>query len=192
MPGQPIRAVNKLQGSIYSQTVLLSDPEQMPIDLEVFEDLFRRHYAELRQFAYRYLRSESEAEEIVQDVFLAVWTKRRELDTRSTMRAYLYAAVRNRALHSTRHAAVARRFESSERASAIDTSSAVDESESGERASALSAAVSSLPERTRLAIELRWLRQLSQAEIAESMGISIKGVEKLLANGMRLLRQHFE
>ena len=155
------------------------------------EQLFRAHYAELREFAYRYVRSESVAEEIVQDVFLAVWTKRNDLVPRTTMRAYLFAAVRNRALHSTRHAAVARRFEESERAFGGESTRS-DDVEDAEQVAALTQAITALPGRTRLAIELRWLRQMSHAEVAEAMDISIKGVEKLLANGMRLLRRHFE
>ena len=156
------------------------------------EQLFRAQYAELREFAYRYVRSESVAEEIVQDVFLAVWTKRNDLVPRTTMRAYLFAAVRNRALHSTRHAAVARRFEESERAFGGESTTRSDDVEDPEQVAALTQAIAALPGRTRLAIELRWLRQMSHAEVAEAMDISIKGVEKLLANGMRLLRRHFE
>jgi len=107
------------------------------------------------------------------------------------MRAYLFAAVRNRALHSTRHAAVARRFEESERAFGGESTRS-DDVEDAEQVAALTQAITALPGRTRLAIELRWLRQMSHAEVAEAMDISIKGVEKLLANGMRLLRRHFE
>ena len=155
------------------------------------EQLFRAHYAELREFAYRYVRSEAEAEEIVQDVFLAVWAKSKDLVPRTTMRAYLFAAVRNRALHSTRHAAVARRFEESERAFGAESMPSEDVGDP-EQLAALPQAIAALPGRTRLAIELRWLRQMSHAEVAEAMDISVKGVEKLLANGMRLLRRFFE
>ena len=159
------------------------------------EQLFKAHYAELREFAYRYVRSEAVAEEIVQDVFLAVWTKGKDPVPRATMRAYLFAAVRNRSLHSTRHAAVARRFEESERASgaeSVTSSETASDFGDAEQITSLSAAIAALPGRTRLAIELRWLRQMSHAEVAEAMDISVKGVEKLLANGMRLLRRYFE
>lgn len=154
-----------------------------PQDLDSLEQLFRLHYNELRQFAFRYIRSEAEAEEIVQDVFLALWTRRHSIALATTMRAYLYAAVRNKALHRTRHAAVELRFAQSEAGDDAEADMSTDE-----RIEDLDAAIAALPERTRLAIEMRWLRQMSHAEVAEAMGISIKGVEKLLARGMKLLR----
>jgi RNA polymerase sigma-70 factor (ECF subfamily) len=159
------------------------------------EHLFRSHYEELREFAYRYVLSEPLAEEIVQDVFLALWSRREEFVPRTSARAYLFAAVRNRALHSTRHAAVVRRFNESEQALRFETDSSPDALSDivhADQAESLKAAIAGLPDRTRLAIELRWLRQMSHAEVAEAMDISVKGVEKLLATGMRLLRRYIE
>jgi RNA polymerase sigma-70 factor (ECF subfamily) len=155
-----------------------------PKDLDSLEQLFRLHYNELRQFAYRYVKSEAQAEEIVQDVFLTVWTRRKEISAVASMRAYLFAAVRNKALHHTRHAAVELRFAQSERQETSEA--ALDATD--ERVEDLDAAIAALPERTRTAIELRWLRQMSHAEVAAAMNISVKGVEKLLARGMSLLR----
>jgi len=53
----------------------------------------------------------------------------------------------------------------------------------------LEAAFDSLPERAATALRLRWRDELSHAEIAEAMGISVKGVEKLLSRGLRALRE---
>src|SRR5689334_12892134 len=94
----------------------MSAPSRVP-----FEELFKLHFSELRDFAFRYVRTEADAEEIVQDAFLAVWIKRHSIAPRSTMRAYLFGAVRNRALHHSRHSAVARRFEESERSGDRDS-----------------------------------------------------------------------
>ena len=53
----------------------------------------------------------------------------------------------------------------------------------------LDAAMESLPERCRLVMQLRWREQLSYAEIAEVMQISVKGVENQLARGLAALRR---
>jgi RNA polymerase sigma-70 factor (ECF subfamily) len=57
-----------------------------------------------------------------------------------------------------------------------------------ERGNRLRAALEALPERCRLVMQLRWEEQLSHAEIAEVMGITVKGVERQLARGLRALR----
>ena len=154
-----------------------------------FERTFRLHYAELCDFAAFYVGSADEAEEVVQDVFFAVWLRREDLETRVSMRAYLFGAVRNHALQRTRHEAVVRRHAETEAADPRSRDPGQDEVlESDEAALELRRAIESLPPRTRLAMELRWLRQMSYAEVALVMRISVKGVEKLITEGMTRLR----
>ena len=154
-----------------------------------FERTFRQHYGELCDFAAFYVGSADEAEEVVQDVFFAIWLRREDLETRVSMRSYLFGAVRNHALHNSRHAAVVRRHVEEERAGPPRVEPAPDERLEGDEAALdLRRAIESLPPRTRLAMELRWLRQMSYAEVAEVMRISVKGVEKLITEGMTRLR----
>ena len=61
--------------------------------------------------------------------------------------------------------------------------------ETAELQQQVNAALESLPERCRLVMHLRWREQLSYAEIAEVMGISVKGVENQLARGLERLRE---
>ncbi len=154
-----------------------------------FERTFRQHYAELCDFAAHYAGSAGEAEEVVQDVFFAIWLRREDLEDRISMRSYLFGAVRNHALHSFRHAAVVRRHMEDGAAVPRAVSPGLDEVfEGDESALELLRAIDSLPPRTRLAMELRWLRQMSYAEVAEVMRISVKGVEKLITAGMKELK----
>ncbi|MEP6690466.1 MAG: RNA polymerase sigma-70 factor [Gemmatimonadaceae bacterium] len=166
----------------------------MHLDAAAFEALFREHHTPLCAFVYGYVRSRAVAEEIVQDLFFALWGERERLAPRTTLRAYLYAGARNRALHALRHERVAERWRGDAERGATPTGSAgpakaADEQmvrDESERA--LGAAIAALPERTRLAATLRWTRGLSYAECAEAMEISVKGVEGLLASAMRKLR----
>jgi len=154
-----------------------------------FERTFRQHYAELCDFAAFYLGSADEAEEVVQDVFFAIWLRREDLEARVSMRAYLYGAVRNHALQRTRHAKVVRLHAEGEAAAPPPAEPGAEVLvETDESALELRRAIQSLPPRTRLAMELRWLRQMSYAEVAEAMRISVKGVEKLITEGMLRLR----
>ena len=62
------------------------------------------------------------------------------------------------------------------------------EVEASERSAALRAAIDRLPARQRCAVVLQLEHNMTHAEVAGAMGISIKGVEKLLATGKRRLR----
>ena len=163
------------------------------LDDAAFEDLFRTQYAALCGFAFRYVRSAEGAEDLVQDVFSTLWAARGSVRIRTSMRAYLFAAVRNRALNARKHHAIETDWERDEAdddaRSLHPRPSQPDELlDRSQLEAELSAALASLPERCALVMRLRWREQMSHAEIAETMGISVKGVEKQLERGIKSLR----
>lgn len=166
-------------------------------DPAALETLFHEHYAALCRFANRYLHDRAAAEDLVQDVFTSVWAGRSRLDVHGSVRSYLFAAVRNRALNARKHQLVERDWELDE---AIPDVRALhrapprpdDLLDEVERRSRLRAALEALPERCRLVMQLRWEEQLTHAEIAEVLGITVKGVERQLARGLRALRDRAE
>jgi RNA polymerase sigma-70 factor, ECF subfamily len=153
------------------------------MDEREFEDLFRRYYARLCGFAFGYLKDGAQTEETVQDVFLTVWQQRDRIKVRESMRAYLFAAVRNRALNRS---ARARREEQwqQENVSSGTTVSA----EYSDTADRVRAAVAALPPACRSALTLRWQEEMSYAEIAEALGVSVKTVENNLGRARALMR----
>jgi RNA polymerase sigma-70 factor (ECF subfamily) len=163
-------------------------------DVSAFEELFRTLHAPLCEVVDTYVRSQAIAEEIVQDLFFVLWIKRSDLAARS-LRAYLFSAARNRALHHLRHRAVVRRWalwiDSRPDIAGIAAPVTLPDRalEADERQAAVRAAIDALPPRTRLAIVLRWEHGMSNDAVAEAMGISIKGVEKLVATAKRKLRE---
>ena len=166
-------------------------------DAAALETLFHEHYAALCRFANRYLHDRAAAEDLVQDVFASIWAGRLRLDVRGSLRSYLFAAVRNRALNVRKHQLVERDWELDE---AIPDVRALhrapprpdDLLDDVERHDRLRAALEALPERCRLVMQLRWEEQLTHAEIAEALGITVKGVERQLARGLRALRDRAE
>jgi len=156
-----------------------------------FERAFRAYHASLCQFAYRYVRSREVAEELVHDVFAKLWESRRRLDVRDSLKSYLYSAVRNHAISHLRHALVERHWREGEVQGEAhhDLNDADRLLESEELVGAVQRVLESLPERCRLALTLRWQRQMSYAEVAEAMGISVKTVEIYVSRGLAALRE---
>src|SRR5262249_10531433 len=141
-----------------------------------------------------YVRSQDIAEDIVQDLFLTLWITRSQLTWKDSPRGYLFAAARNRAFHHLRHAALVRRrakesaTDSRARGTAPAASLPDRVLETAEAARRIRQVVDALPPRTRLAAVLRWDYDLSHKDIAVAMGISTKGVEKLLTIAKSRLR----
>jgi len=164
------------------------------MDLASFEKLFRELHAPLCEVVDSYVRSQAVAEEIVQDVFFMVWMRRETLPS-SGLRAYLFTAARNRALIHLRHRSVVRRWslwiESRPDVAGVAAAAASADVALAdqERRAALRAAIDRLPPRSRLALVLQQDHHMSLTEIATAMGISVKGVEKLLSLAKARLRE---
>src|SRR5437870_9246189 len=79
-------------------------------DVDAFEALYRTYWQRLYVFAFRYVRSKEDAEEVVQDVFFRIWRGRADWVPAGAVRNYLYLAVRNAARDRLERAAVARRW----------------------------------------------------------------------------------
>ena len=71
-------------------------------DVAVFESLFKKYYECLCDFGSRYLRDMEVTEEIIQDTFYKIWKNRGELSISTSLKAYLYTAVRNNCLQELR------------------------------------------------------------------------------------------
>lgn len=151
-----------------------------------FEKLFRTYYAALVAFAAGMVDSTDAAEDIAQEVFVAVWRRRAEMSPEAVSRAYLYKAVRHRALNTIRHDRIAR-----DAAEPQDDSFGAGADEiliQSEVEAAVRAAISRLPERARLMFTLSRDEGLTYAEIASVTGVSVKTVETQMGRALRALR----
>jgi RNA polymerase sigma-70 factor, ECF subfamily len=163
-------------------------------DTAAFTKLFLTYYAGLCAFTFEYVGTKESAEELVHDVFLRVWQQRRTWDPKAGVRAYLFAACRNRALNLLRDDATAGRLTGdvvvSDETPALGQrpASPVEEVEASELTEALRAAILALPERRRAVMTLRWQFQMRTAEIASVLGISAKAVEASFTRAAAELR----
>lgn len=155
----------------------------------------------LWKFAFGYVRARDVAEELVQEVFLALWRDREQLGAHGCSRAWLYAAVRNQALNHLRHERVVTHFRRrSERELGHPASAAGGWSmmsspapdahtlvEAQEIDDAVAGALAILPERRKVAMTLSWKHGLTAAEIAEVLGTSPGSVRVLLTRARQEL-----
>ena len=166
------------------------------------EALYRAYRGPLWRFAYAYVSSREVAEELVQEIFLALWRNRTEAGANGGIRAWLYAAIRNQALNHLRHERIVTRLgvrmkggsdtadgSGAERtiamgAPAPDAHRAVEANELDEK---VMRAISALPERRRIAMTLRWKHDLPPAEIARVLDTTPEAVRVLLTRARQEL-----
>lgn len=152
-----------------------------------FEVIFRRYHAELTAVAAWVLGSSTRAEDVVQDVFLAVWTAREHWQISTSVRAYLRRAARNMALRHASRAAERDHHEIRPELAAPSTSP--DERlDAAAMAEAAARAAASLPPRAREVYGLSRGDGLSTREIAERLDISPKTVELHLTRALGAIR----
>ena len=152
-------------------------------------ELYSLHYRALVRLAALLVRDTPTAEEVVQDAFVAMHDAWQRLRDAENALAYLRQAVVNRSKSVLRHRTVVDR----------NLQKAVPDMPSAEHGalvllerSAVVAALRDLPGRQREAIVLRYYADLTEAEIAATMGISRGAVKSHTARGMIALRSALE
>ena len=157
-------------------------------DQAAFDTIFRSHYAALVILAQSLLHDRSASEDVVQEVMLELWRRRTTVTIQESLRAYLVRSTRNRALNQIRHANVQRRAEphlmGEDSVAAAGASGLV----ASELRDAITAAVAELPPACREVFRLSREQGLRYAEIAETLGISVKTVESQMGKALKHLR----
>lgn len=154
-------------------------------DHRAYETLFREHYRPLCAFAIQYVKSSDDAEEIVQDLFVKIWQDRQKVNITSSIKAYLFTAVRNRCLNAL---GKSKRNQALNEEMVVADQNEVDEDEVALRNAKIHAAIEELPEMRRKVFKMSRFEGLKYKEIAEQLGISIKTVENQMGNALKTLR----
>ena len=154
---------------------------------EALELLYAAHWRQLVRLAMLLVHDLGAAEEIVQDSFIAVHDRWGRLHDPDKALAYLRQSVVNRSRSHLRHLAVVRRH--AERQGRLEPVSGADLTAGDEeRRRTVLDALRRLPRRQREVLALRYYLDLSEAEIADLLGISRGAVKSHASRGAASLR----
>lgn len=150
-----------------------------------FETIFRKTYTPLGMYALRIVGDADTAEDMVQNVFIKIWQAVVSGKETGCSVSYLYLAVRNECISWLR-----RHKDTAD----IDTIPDVDEDviDTSERDARIWKAIDALPEKCRCVFLMSKRDGLSNEEIAEEMGISVKTVKNQLTKALSRLREALE
>ncbi|QDW27913.1 RNA polymerase sigma-70 factor [Pedobacter sp. KBS0701] len=171
---------------------LLSDSElaaQLKTGDDVaFNEIYKRYWKSLYESAYAVLKDSTSCDDIVQEIFVWVWTNR-EKHLTDSFRPYLHAAVKYKIANLIRHGKVkdaylARSLTLKHRAETDE-----NELELKELKEIIAQFTSKLPSRAKLIFQLSRNELLSNKEIALQLGISEKTVENQMNISLKKLKK---
>jgi len=171
----------------------------MKREKEDIDALFERFYADnfpkVKNFAWLLTKSEHDAEDIAQSIFMKLWIRPELWRDRDSMTDYLYAATRNEIFALFRHQKTEREYEEKMRQSNLldelcegDTSM-MEHIYYKEMLLLIKMALTRMPDRRREVFEMSRFDGLSNKEIAERLGMPVRTVEDHIYKTLQELRK---
>ena len=159
-------------------------------DEEAFEALFHQYRHKILYFAWRFLQSDSKAEDVLQEIFLKVWTSREQLAGVKNFKAWLTTITRNYIYNALRRLAVEEDFlaELSVKTRPQQADTVISDLSFNELQRALQKAVSHLTPQQKRIFELSRMEGLKHEQIAEKLHISRGTVKKHMTDALRCIR----
>ncbi|MDP4185122.1 MAG: RNA polymerase sigma-70 factor [Bacteroidota bacterium] len=159
-----------------------------------FDTIFKKYHHRLLLYSLKFIEQESDALDLVQDVFLSLWEKDMYFDNDETLRAYLFSAMRNKCLDFLKHQKVVSRFESQALISFREME--ISHYQNSERSMierenllTITTAIDSLSDINKEIILLSRFEGLKNKEIAERLQIPIRTVETRLFRALATLKE---
>jgi RNA polymerase sigma-70 factor (ECF subfamily) len=160
-------------------------------DEEIFRDIYNEYYTRLCFFASKLLPDCPESDDIVQEVFVKLWTRWNDLYNPDSIKAFLYISVKNSCLNSHKHKKIVQKYHKLNNRDITEDSVASHILEA-EVLESVYSKVQSMPEGCRSVMQLSYFQGMKDKEIAEHLKISVNTVKTQKKRGLSLLRVAFK
>lgn len=164
------------------------------IEMPDFDFLFRKYHRRLLLYSLKYVESESDALDIVQNIFVAVWENGKYKQSEDLVKAYLFSSVKNSCLNYLKHQKIVKQFEH-EAVFQIKEMEAVHY-QSGEKSlieneslKQINDAIDSLTDIYKEVIFLSRFEGLKNHEIAEKLNLPVRTVETRIFRALLALKE---
>lgn len=158
-------------------------------DAVAFDQLFQLYGQKLYGFAFKYLKSESEAEEMVQEVFVRLWENRRLLKSDYSFKSYLFTIALNQIRKFFNKRAIALRFLEQLQNESLSDNHTVDSIDYGSLLKRIDEIVDTFPERKKQIFRKSREEGKNSKEIAAELDISAGTVDNQVSDALRIIRK---
>jgi RNA polymerase sigma-70 factor (ECF subfamily) len=158
-------------------------------DEKAFRDMFERYYANLCIYAKRFIQDLHTREDIIQDVFCAIWINREKINHTMPITNYLVTCVKHHCLNYLRRNDKYA-FDEGLEPEKIPVYAEGEENMFflHELEDMFNRTLAGLPEEYRIAFEMSRLENKPSGEIAEKLGVSVRTVERYRNKAIEILK----
>jgi len=154
-----------------------------------YKELFLRYYAQLVVFARKVVNDDDLARELVQDVIVVFYEKRKEIKIHSSLKAHLYQSVRNRCLNQIKHSQIRRDHHANiYQTKKNDEAYVEDKLQETELEQRILAVIQTLPAQCKRIFEMSRFDGTTNQEIADKLDLSKRTVETQISKALKVLR----
>lgn len=165
-------------------------------DSRAMEELVLRHQNSVFATIAGMLRNSPDVEDIAQQVFVRIWKAASTYEPTAKFKTWMYTIVRNQVFNEMRRLKRKPAWSSDAFEEASGVTLSVDESPSpdeavlhGELQQAVEKAIAELPDKARLAIQLRRYDKMAYEDIADILGITVSATKSLLFRARNMLKE---
>ncbi|MCT4603364.1 MAG: RNA polymerase sigma-70 factor [Marinifilum sp.] len=160
-------------------------------DTSGLRELFSLYYKPLCILAMRYLDDFCRSEDLVQEVFISFWEKKRIDNLTSSLKSYLFAAVKNASLNEIRKHS---KYSFQEFGDELDfyDDSILEKEELEEKRKRVMKELNLLPSQARKVFDSIVFRDMKYKEVAEEMNVSINTIKTHYSRALKQLRNSLE
>lgn len=159
-------------------------------DQQAFSIIFKKYWQHLYRIALAKVQSREVAEEIVQELLVALWEKRNVLLI-INLTHYLNASLKNRCIDHIRKNTTQEKYWQYIKSS-FPVMDVQDEMHTHELEEAIEKGMAGLPEKSRMIFKLNRLEGISNSEIAKRTQLSEKSVEYHITKSLKQLKRHLK
>ena len=162
-------------------------------NVEAFDSLFDVYSQKLFGFALKYFKNESDAEELVQEVFVKVWENRQTLKSELSFKSYLFTIALNQIRkHFNKKATSLRYLESLQNEPEFTENQAIQGNDYESALNQINLIIEQMPPRRREIFMKSKLDGKSSKEIAAELNISAGTVDNQVSEALRFIRSHLK
>jgi RNA polymerase sigma-70 factor (ECF subfamily) len=163
-------------------------------DRVAFYNIYERYCRRLYGFVLRYIKIETDAEGIVQEVFIKIWESRNKLDAYTSFESFLFTIAYNNTISLLRKKANEQKY--LEHLKSIqqvqNAPDLIDEHQLNELNEQIQTLLEELTPRQKEIFQLSRKEGLTHEEIAKKLNISLNTVKKHIANSLSFLKSHLD
>jgi RNA polymerase sigma-70 factor (ECF subfamily) len=160
---------------------------------EAFETIYHRYKYKLFYFSYGYLHSKSDAEEIIQEVFISLWEHRQTLRQELSVKSYLYKSTINSIYNYFKHKSVQQKYIDK----SVQNNSATEDHQDStvnfnELRDVIETLIGKLPDRQQQVFKMSRWEGMSHEEISKALGISVRTVENQVHRAIKYIKDNLK